>query len=258
MNRARLIPCLLIDNRGLYKTIKFDELRYLGDPINAVRIFNELNADELVIYDIGKSAADEIPNFEYLAKLATECRMPLCYGGGVKSVDHALKLVDLGIEKISFGSVIFENFDVLRAAAEKIGNQSVVVTLDVNIKKGFLKSQYILTSHNNTIEYPEIDLPEILRNLSDCGVGEIIINSVHRDGTMQGYDNKLLSLIYNRTRTPLTILGGARSLNDIKQIVAQFKYLGVGASSLFVYKGKYNAVLINYPSLKDKLEVTQF
>ena len=211
MVRARLIPCLLIKNNGLVKTTKFADPRYLGDPINAVKIFNDMEADELVVYDIDATEKGSEPNFDYLAQLSGECRMPLCYGGGVKSVEHALKLVDLGIEKISLNSVLYENTRLIEKIANKIGNQSVVVTIDLKIKKSFLKSNYVLTSHNNSRLYPEKTLKNELRFFEDNGAGEIIVNSVDRDGTMAGYDFNLIKELYHYTKIPMTFIGGASS-----------------------------------------------
>ena len=257
MSRARLIPCLLMKNRGLYKTIKFSEPKYLGDPMNAVRIFNEMKSDELVIYDIGKTNEHEAPDFDYLAKLASECKMPLSYGGGVRTVEHALRLVDLGIEKISFSSVIYENMDVIGNTAAKLGKQSVIATLDVDLRKGILKSGYFLTSRNNSIQHKAISLQKKIKDLITVGVGEIVINTVHRDGTMQGHDSNLLSLIFDEVDIPITILGGISSLEEINRIVDQYKHIGIGVGSLFVYRGKYKAVLINYPSVDKKFEITR-
>ena len=182
--------------------------------------------------------------------------MPLCYGGGVRTVEHALQLVDLGIEKISFSSVIYENMDVIGNTATKLGKQSVIATLDVDLRKGIFTSDYFLTSHNNSIQH-KISLQEKIKDLITVGVGEIVINTVHRDGTMQGHDSNLLSLIFDEVDIPITILGGISSLEEIKHIVSQYQHIGIGVGSLFVYKGKYKAVLINYPSVEKKFEITR-
>ena len=258
MSRARLIPCLLLRNNGLVKTTKFASPRYLGDPINAVRIFNELEADELVIFDIEKSLNKQAPDFSYIKKLSAECQMPFCYGGGVKSVEHALQLVDLGVEKISFSSVLFDDPAVLYETAHRIGSQSVVATLDVNLKKGIFNSEYVLTSHCNSRVHKNLNIENAVNMLVERGVGEIVINTVHRDGTMEGYDLNLLSKISDSVNVPITVLGGADSLDNIKSVINQFKNIGVGVSSLFVYKGRYNAVLINYPNKEEKLGITRF
>lgn len=249
MLHPRIIPCLLIHNKGLVKSVKFKNYTYVGDPLNAVKIFNEKHVDEIMILDISASPAEKEPNYNLIEQLASECRMPLCYGGGIKSNQQAKKIFSLGVEKIALGSVILEKPQLITDIAEQVGSQSVVAVLDV--KKKLFSNKYELYSHNATKKH-SLNLFDTINDFEERGIGEIIINSIDNDGMMQGYDLDLIKKIQSIVKVPLTVLGGAGSLNDIKQIIATHKLIGVAAGSLFVFKGKYKAVLINYPSPSEK------
>ncbi len=244
MLRSRIIPVLLVRNNGLVKTLNFSNDVYVGDPLNAVRIFNEKNSDELVILDIDASAKKNKPNFSLISNWAAECRMPLCYGGGITNKDDALKILSLGVEKISISSSAVKNPALINEIASLAGSQSVVVTID--IKKKFLKGYKIFTG-NGIIQH-DIDLLDYLKIVQDHGAGEIVINNIDRDGTMKGYDLDLLDYIKDNINIPLTFLGGCGSIKDISELTKSYYPIGAGAGSLFVFKGKYKAVLINYPS----------
>ncbi|MFH2047078.1 MAG: AglZ/HisF2 family acetamidino modification protein [Pseudomonadota bacterium] len=249
MLRPRIIPCLLVKNKGLVKTINFKDGKYLGDPINAVRIFNEKEVDELIVLDIDAAANGNEPDFKMIENLAAECRMPFCYGGGIKTVHQAQRIISLGVEKVALSSAVVDNPELIPQIADAVGSQSVVAVIDV--KKKMLSSKYEVRIHNgkkNTGKCP-IDFA---RRLEDLGVGEVVVNSIDNDGNMKGYDITLIDRIRNSITVPLTVLGGAGSLDDIGKLIAKYGIIGAAAGSLFVFKGVYKAVLINYPNRAEK------
>jgi cyclase len=252
MLRSRITPCLLIQNKGLVKTVEFKSPKYVGDPLNAVKIFNEKEVDELMVLDIDATVKGKGPDFELIKNLAVECRMPFCYGGGVTTVEQARKIIQLGAEKVALSSAAVENIYLLEEIGHAVGKQSVVVVVDAK-KKGFLGDYYVFT-HNGT-KPTGLKVIDFVRNIEKIGVGEIVINSIDRDGTMKGYDINLIDLIRNNVNVPITVLGGAGDYMDISSIIARYKVIGVAAGSIFVFKGKYKAVLISYPNLKEKAEI---
>ncbi len=243
MLRPRIIPCLLVSNKGLVKTVNFKTPKYVGDPINAVRIFNEKEVDELTILDIDASRLNNEPDYRSIEYWASECRMPLCYGGGIKTVEQAQTIFSLGVEKIAISSVAIENPKLISNLAEKVGNQSVVVVLDV--KKRNFGGFDVFTL--NASKRSQIKLFDFIRDAEKLGAGEIVINSIDLDGTMKGYDLSLVRKVREQINTPLTILGGAGNLDHISELIKEFGIIGASAGSLFVFKGIYRAVLINYP-----------
>lgn len=245
MLRPRIIPCLLIHNGGLVKTVQFGSPKYVGDPLNAVRIFNEKEVDELMVVDIDASRLNRPPNEKLIAQLAAECRMPLCYGGGVKTVEQLERLIGLGVEKVAISSAAVDDPELVSRAAERVGSQSIVVVIDVKIS-GLLRNKIEVVTLNAT-KRTKLEPIAFARKMQDLGAGEIIINSVDRDGQMQGYDMELVARLRQAISVPLTVLGGAGSLEDIRQLVQNYPVIGAAAGSLFVFKGKYKAVLINYP-----------
>jgi cyclase len=255
MLRSRIIPCLLVQNNGLVKTTNFKDPKYVGDPLNAVKIFNEKEVDELIVLDIDASAQNRGPNFELIRNLAIECRMPFCYGGGVTSVEEARKIINLGAEKIAISSAAVNNLGLLSEIGKAVGLQSVIVVIDVKKKKGFFSGSGYEMYINNGKTKINIDFEEFVRRIDKIGVGEIVINSIDSDGSMQGYDLLLAEKVRNWTEVPLTILGGAGTINDISNLVKKFKVIGAAAGSLFVFKGKYRAVLISYPSKLEKASI---
>lgn len=252
MLNPRIIPVLLVKNGGLTKTVKFKEGKYVGDPINAVKIFNEKEVDELIVLDIDAMVEKREPNYVMIQNLAAECRMPLCYGGGVTKTEQVQKIVSLGVEKVALSSVAISSPDIISQAAKEVGNQSVVVVMDVK-KKGIFR-RYEIVTHNGRVG-TGLDPVEFARKAEELGAGEIVVNSVDYDGMMEGYDMELAAKVRNATTLPMTILGGAGSLNDIKSLVSTFGIIGAAAGSLFVFKGKYRAVLINYPTKTEKEEL---
>ena len=249
MLRARVIPCLLIRNGGLVKTTRFSDPTYVGDPLNAVRIFNEKQVDELIVVDIDATVARREPDYGLIANLAAECRMPLCYGGGVKTVDQIERIVALGVEKVSLGSAAAHEPNLIENAAQRVGSQSIVAVLDVR-KSGLLGCQEVFT-HNGMKKVGRNPV-EMARQLEDLGAGEILLNSIDRDGTMNGYDMALIDSVRNAVRLPMTVLGGAGSLDDMRALVDRYGAIGAAAGSLFVFKGKFRAVLIQYPQPDEK------
>jgi len=235
----------------LVKTINFSEHKYVGDPINAVRIFNEKEADELIVLDIDATVKQVEPNFRLISKLASECQMPLCYGGGVKNLDQAMRLVDMGVEKVALSSAAIENPTLLTQISESAGKQSVVAVIDVIKQSRLMGSRYKVCSHNATKQY-SLELLTLISSLQEAGAGEILINSVDFDGKMQGYDLDLAESVSSVVNTPLTIMGGAGTLKDMNELISKIGIVGAAAGSLFVFRGKYKAVLINYPTHEQK------
>lgn len=251
MLRPRIIPCLLIHNGGLVKTQAFKSPKYLGDPINAVKIFNEKEADELMILDIDATVNRIEPNYSLIAKLAAECRMPLTYGGGINSVEQANRIIRLGVEKVAISAAAVVDPAIVSRIAKAVGRQSVVVVLDVRKKSGLLAKGYELCSHNAKMTH-KLDPVAFAQVMQEAGTGEIVINSVDRDGSMKGYDLALARQMHEALRVPMTMLGGAGSLEDLASLICKFGVIGAAAGSLFVFKGKYQAVLINYPTAAEK------
>lgn len=246
----RIIPCLLLTNDGLVKTQNFKNPKYIGDPINTVKIFNEKKADELIIMDIHATTRSYDPNFDLIDKIAREARMPICYTGGIKKVEQAKKIFSYGIEKIGISSIIFEDINIIKKLSNYVGRQSTVIILDI-IKN---KNTYEIYTHNAKRKV-KVDLLKFLKLIQQKGAGEIVVNSVDRDGCMNGYDFDLINLIYDNTEIPITVVGGAKDYNDIKKIQLKYGPIGIGAGSMFVYKGSRKAVLINYPNVKEKIDL---
>jgi cyclase len=244
MLRSRVIPCLLVHNKGLVKTVKFRSYKYVGDPINAVKIFNEKEVDELIVLDIDATANGDEPNYQMIEHLANESRMPLCYGGGVKTPEQAKKIIKLGVEKVALSSEAIYNPKILGNIANIIGRQSVVVVLDI---KKTLFGSYEIYSHNGKKKVKK-NLFEFIAELETIGIGELVINSIDNDGVMKGYDLALIKKVREHVSVPLTVLGGAGNADDILNLIDEYKVIGASAGSLFVFKGVYKAVLINYLS----------
>ncbi len=253
MLRARITPSLLVHQKGLVKTVKFKDSKYVGDPINAVRIYNEKEVDELAVFDIDATVFGNDPDYILIEKLANQSRMPICYGGGVKTVEQAQKIFSLGIEKIALSSAAIHNPTLISEISKRVGSQSVIVVLDVK-KKIF--GGYEIYTHNGK-KSSGIDPIKFAQKAQDSGAGEIIINSIDNDGMMKGFDMNLIDKIRQVITIPITVLGGAGSLNDIKKVIQEYGIIGVAAGSLFVFKGVYKAVLINYPSKLDKNKIFQ-
>lgn len=249
MLRPRLIPCLLVQNQGLVKTVQFGSPKYVGDPINAVRIFNEKAVDELMVLDIDATRQQREPDYRMIANLANECRMPLAYGGGVRNIEQIERIIGLGVEKVALSAVLVHNAALISEAASRVGSQSVVAVIDVK-KSGILRRPEVVI-HNGT-KRTGIDPVQFAKELEQLGVGEIVVNSVDFDGTKKGYDLELIARVAENVSIPMTVLGGAGSLDHVTELWRAQGIIGACAGSLFVFKGKYSAVLINYPNAQEK------
>jgi cyclase len=249
MLNPRIIPCLLVHKKGLHKTVKFTDHKYVGDPINAVKIFNEKEVDELIVLDIDATTQGNEPDYKMIENLAVECRMPLCYGGGIKTLAQAEHIFGLGVEKIAISSAAVENPAIVSEIAGRVGNQSVVIVMDVRKQRG--DGNYEICTHNGLKRSGKNPL-DIAVAMEKAGAGEIVINSIDLDGVMKGYDLNLVQRIREVINIPMTVLGGAGSLDDIGAMIAQHGVIGAAAGSLFVFKGKYRAVLISYPNRSEK------
>jgi cyclase len=246
--RPRIVVSLLLSRGGLVKTRGFAEPKYVGDPINAVRIFNEKEVDELFVADIDATSLGREPDYSLISSLAAECRMPLCYAGGVKTPEQVERIINLGVEKVAISSAAVDNPSLIGAVAERVGSQSVVVVLDVRATK---RSGYEVFTHNGT-RATGTDAAALAARAEAAGAGEIVVNSIDRDGGMTGYDIALVEKIRGAVSIPLTALGGAASLEDIARLIQRLGIIGAAAGSLFVFKGRFRAVLINYPTRAEK------
>lgn len=254
MLKPRIIPSLLIHKGGLYKTTCFSSPKYVGDPLNAVRIFNEKEVDELMVTDIDASRHSREPNYTMIANLAKECRMPLCYGGGVKTVDQIKHIIGLGVEKVAISSGAIEQNSIISDASYKVGSQSVVGVIDIK-RTGFFKKPEVVVL-NGTVR-TGLDPVSLAKRFQDSGVGETVLNFVDRDGKMNGYDLSLIDSVRKHISVPLTVIGGAGSTDHLRELISRNGIIGAAVGSLFVFKGKYKAVLINYPNKEEKNRLFQ-
>ncbi|MBL8395866.1 MAG: imidazole glycerol phosphate synthase subunit HisF [Candidatus Accumulibacter sp.] len=244
MLKPRVIPCLLLRGRGLYKTVKFTDPKYVGDPVNAVKIFNEKEVDELILLDITATPEQRGPNYALIEDIASECFMPLSYGGGVTSMDQVRRLHRLGVEKVSLNTAAFNDRQLVREACDTFGSSSVIAAIDV---RKTLFGKYEVWTGCGRVN-TKVDPVGYAEELAELGVGEILVNSIDRDGAMTGYDLPLLTKIAARVDTPVIACGGAGSLEHIREVLTGAQVSAVAAGSLFVFHGKHKAVLINYPS----------
>ncbi|WP_285009887.1 AglZ/HisF2 family acetamidino modification protein [Pedobacter faecalis] len=242
MLKHRVIPALLLQNGGLVKTTKFSNPKYVGDPINAIRIFNTKEVDELMVLDIDASKSHKEPNYSLIEQFAGECFMPLSYGGGIRTVEQAARIFKLGVEKVCLQTAVLYDLKLINDLADRFGSQSIVVSVD--IKKDWLNRNKIYTSH--TGELGSVNWLDHVKNAVEAGAGEILLNAVDRDGTMQGPDLTLISAASHGISAPLISLGGIGSLSDIKAAI-EAGASAVAAGAFFVFHGKHKAVLITYP-----------
>ncbi len=247
--RPRIIPVLLIDNRDLIKTIQFNRRVYLGDPINAVKIFNRKGIDELVILDIGASYNQSEPDYDILKDIATEAFMPLAYGGGIRNVDQAIQLSKIGYEKIIINTQLVKNPELIRKIAEVLGNQSVIASIDAQTIHGM----YYCTI-NDGHETVKISPAVLAKNAEKLGAGEILINSVDQDGMMNGYDIFLVQDIVRNVNIPVIACGGARGITDLKKVIETGGAHAAAGGSMFVFYGKLRAVLITAPTEEELIQ----
>lgn len=240
----RIIPCLLLRNSGFVKTLKFKAPKYLGDPINIVKIFNDKEVDELVVLDITATLEGKEPNFKLLEELASEAFMPVAYGGGVRKINHIKTLLGLGMEKVIINSYAVENPDFIRTVAEFAGSQSIVVSIDV--KKNFWGRFEVLTRSGK--KTTGLNPCDFAKEIQARGAGELLLNSIDRDGTMKGFDLNLIRQVTNSVNVPVVACGGASGVQDLVSAVKQGGASAAAAGSMFVFHGPHRAVLISYPS----------
>lgn len=248
MIKTRVIPCLLLRNLGLVKTIKFKNPKYLGDPINIVKIFNDKEVDELVFLDITATVEKRKPPFDLLSKITSECFMPVCYGGGVRTLEDMKALFSLGIEKVAVNSCAVENPTFIRAAAEIFGSQSVIISIDV---KKNLRGRYEVFTHGGR-KNTGLDPVKLAAEMESHGAGELLLTSIERDGTMQGYDLNLIKQVSGTVGIPIVACGGAGKVSDLADAVNKGGASASAAGSLFVFQGPHRALLISYPSSKEQ------
>lgn len=245
MRKFRLIPSLLLKGTGFYKTIKFDSPKYIGDSINTIKLFNDKEVDEILIFDIDASKNKRGPDFTLIEELGSECFVPLCYGGGVTTIKEVEKLFSIGVEKVSLGISAYKNPELVKEAAVIFGNQSIVVCADIAKN---IWGKYVLAPHGKKTSTSALDY---IKSMVDAGAGEIIINDVERDGTYQGFNQSLIADIAHQIQVPIIATGGAQSIHDLVKTAMTTKVQALAAGSLFVYYGDAHSVLINYPTEKE-------
>lgn len=247
--RPRIIPVLLYDDRDLIKTINFKDRTYLGDPVNAVKIFNRKGIDELSVLDIGATKNHREPDFELLKDIASEAFMPLSCGGGITNLEQVHELLAIGYEKVVINSELVRNPKLIKESAEAFGSQSIVASIDAKIIKG----QYHCVINDGQEVTDKVPV-ELAREAERLGAGEIIINSVDRDGMMQGYDIELVKSVADAVKIPVTAIGGAGGIADLKKILDEGHAHAAAGGSMFVYYGRLKAVLITAPNEKELKE----
>ena len=243
MMAVRVIPCLLVQDGGLVKTRRFRDPVYVGDPINAIKIFNDKEVDELVLLDIAASRQKRGPSYGMIEDVASECFMPLAYGGGLRTVEEARRVMKLGVEKVIFNTSAWEKTEVLRDASREFGAQAVVASVDVRKK---LLGRYEVCVENGR-RGTGIDPVEYVKRMEGLGAGEILLNAIDRDGTMAGYDLQLIRRVTAAVGIPVVAAGGAGSVEHFRQAVAIGGADAVAAGAMFVFHGPHRAVLITYP-----------
>lgn len=249
MKRIRVIPVLLWRGAGLYKTAQFKRARYVGDPINAVKVFNEYEVDELTLLDIGATPKGQTPRVDLIRELASECFMPLCYGGGITTEAQAAAVFGAGVEKVSLNTAAYENPELVRTLSDRYGSQSIVVSIDV---RQDMRGRYRIAVGGGR-RRTAVDPRDFAERMEAAGAGELILNSIPRDGMYVGYDLELLKHVCPHVGIPVVACGGARDVEDFRTAVSEGGASAVAAGSLFVFKTRQRGVLINYPA-QERLE----
>jgi imidazole glycerol-phosphate synthase subunit HisF len=247
MYRARVIPVLLLKNLGLVKTVRFNKHRYIGDPINAVKIFNDKKADELIFLDINASPENRLISLDFVHKVGDEANMPFAVGGGIKTIQDIRSILENGAEKVVINTTAFKKPEFIKQAVDAFGSSTIVVCLDV--KKNFLGKYQLVYNHGD--KKAKADPVEFAKKMEEYGAGEIVIQSVDKDGTYEGYDLNLIKSLSENISIPIVALGGAKNYTDFSDAVNYSFASAVAAGSLFVYHGPRKAVLINYPSSEE-------
>ena len=249
----RIIPCVLYSNGGLVKTTQFKSPNYIGDPINSLKLFNDMGVDELLFIDIDASKNNTPPNLKLVREIASECFMPLTYGGGIKDLQTIEKLLKLGVEKISVNTAFLSNSNLCKAAVKEFGSSTIIGSIDV--KKNIF-GHYKVYDHSKS-KSTKNDPIQYAKQLEERGVGEIFINNIDREGTMKGFDLNLIKMFGHAVNIPIIPCGGAGSLSDIALVFKQINITAVAAGSIFVYTGKFNAILVNFPNESQIKEIIQ-
>lgn len=253
MLKTRIIPVLLLRENIIYKSKKFKNHRYIGDPLNTLKIFNEKEVDEIVILDTTATINQKSPNFELIKLLASECFMPLAYGGGITNLNEIENIFKLGVEKVILNTSIINNPQVVKDAMKEFGSQSIVASIDVG-KNIFNKKRIFIKSGKKITNFKPVDYAKYVE---DLGVGEIILNAIYRDGIMGGYDIELIKSIVDVVTIPVVALGGAGNINHLKEVINSCQISGLAAGSMFIYHGVNKAILINMPD-REFLEAELF
>ncbi len=246
MRRVRVIPSLLVRNGGLVKSVKFKDHKYVGDPINAVRLFNDMEVDEIMVLDISATPAGRGPDMDKIREFASEAFMPMAYGGGITRLDQIRELITLGVEKVVLNTSASADSGLVGEAAKYVGSQSIVVSLDV---KRNLFGKYTVMSHAGTKSVGS-DPVTMARRMESAGAGEILLMAMDRDGTYKGYDTDLIHAVSDAVRIPVIAIGGCSGIPDMVKAVKSGAS-AVAAGSLFVFQGPHRAVLINYPAQEE-------
>lgn len=244
MSLKRIIPCLLLKENGLVKTIKFKKSTYIGDPINAVKIFNEKEVDELVFLDIDATRLKKQPPYEAIKDIATECFMPFCYGGGIKTIDQIRRLIASGAEKVAINTEAFKNPNFIKEAVSIFGSSTIVVSIDY--KKNIFGKEMVYVNGGRTST--KKDVLVYAKEMASLGIGEIFLNCIDRDGTMSGYDMDVIRAVASNVDIPVIACGGAGGINDLQEVFEKTEVTAAAAGSIFVFQGKKRGVLISYPN----------
>lgn len=243
----RTIPCLLLRNKGLVKTEKFKNDTYIGDPLNAVKIFNEKEVDELIFLDIDATKRKKGPSYSLIEDIANECFMPFCYGGGISTIEQIEKIISSGAEKVAINTAAYLYPDLITEAAAIYGSSTIVVSIDV--KKDFFGKQRVFVSSGR--KNTKLDPVSYAKKMEVLGAGEIMLNSIDKDGTMNGYDLQLLQAVSKEVSIPVIACGGAGKIEHFGEAIKQGKASAAAAGSFFIYQGVRKAVLISYPSQEE-------
>jgi imidazole glycerol-phosphate synthase subunit HisF len=251
MTRPRLIVFLMIEGSYVRKSISFLDSRYIGDPLNAVKIFSDFKVDELILIDISATREEREPDYDLLENIASVSRMPLCYGGGINSLHQIEKIINIGFEKVSISTEAINNPQLLLDSSSVFGSQSIVGCLDIRYSDNM---GYEVFTNNGT-RNSTINLLDSIKFLVDNGVGEILVNNISLDGTYKGMDNDLIKEAMEYSDVPVTFVGGLSSFDEIKMISKKFRPSGIAAGSLWCFKGKHGPVLLNYPDKNEKMKL---
>lgn len=243
MLQSRLIPCLQVKDNKLVKTFRFKNEKYIGDVVNAVKIFNDKEVDELIILDISRNRHERGPNFELIRKIADECFMPVCYGGGISSTEQIREILKLGIEKVILNSALQSNRDIIRIAAGQFGSQCIMVSLD--IKKNWRRKYKACFQSGRVVD--DTDPITLALEFEKLGAGELLVNNIQRDGTWAGFDVEILQRIATQVKIPVIALGGAGTIQHIEEALNTGRASAVAIGSMAVYQNKDSGVLINFP-----------